>query len=57
MRMIENLEYIRKNGVSKVIERKITRWKCPKCGGVICVHNGKCYNCGTQETRKTALMT
>lgn len=53
MSMIENLEYIRENGVGKFIEGEITRWKCPKCGGVICVHNRKCYTCGTQGIPKT----
>ncbi|UCF11735.1 MAG: DUF3795 domain-containing protein [Thermoplasmatales archaeon] len=46
MSMIENLKYIEKNGISKFIENEMERWKCPKCGGVICVHNRKCYNCG-----------
>ena len=23
-------------------------WKCPKCGGVICVHNRNCYTCNIQ---------
>jgi len=45
MSMIENLEYIKKNGIGKFIENEVERWKCPKCGGVICVHNGKCYTC------------
>jgi len=52
MSMIENLKYIEKNGISKFIENEVERWKCPKCGGVICVHNGKCYDCGTQEPPK-----
>lgn len=46
MSMIENLKYIEKNGISKFIENEVERWKCPKCGGIICVHNRKCYNCG-----------
>ena len=45
MSMIENLEYIQKNGINKFVENERERWKCPKCGGVICVHNGKCYTC------------
>jgi len=45
MSMIENLEYIVKNGITKFIENERERWKCSKCGGVICVHNGKCYTC------------
>ena len=45
MSMIENLEYIQKSGINKFVENERERWKCPKCGGVICVHNGKCYTC------------
>ena len=55
MSMIENLEYIGENGVNKFIEREKTRWKCPKCGGVTCVHNKKCYTCGTQGILKTGI--
>ncbi len=42
---IGNLKKIKKLGMKKflVLERK--NWNCPKCGGVVCVHNGKCYNC------------
>ena len=46
MSMIENLEFIRKKGITKFIENEIERWKCPECGGVICVHNKNCYRCG-----------
>ena len=45
MSMIENLEYIQKNGISKFVENERERWKCSKCGEVICVHNRKCYSC------------
>ena len=45
MSMIENLKYIQKNGINKFLENERQRWKCPKCGGVICVHNKKCYTC------------
>ena len=45
MSMIENLEYIQKNGINKFVENERERWKCSKCGEVICVHNRKCYSC------------
>jgi hypothetical protein len=45
MSMIENLENIRKSGIRKFIKSETTRWACPKCNGVICVHNRKCYTC------------
>ena len=46
MSMIENLEFINRNGLSAFVEKENERWRCLKCGGVICVHRGYCYNCG-----------
>ena len=48
MSMIENLDYIRDNGIDKFLKRQEEKYKCSECGGVICVHNGKCYSCGKQ---------
>ena len=45
MSMIENLEFIQKNGITQFLKHEEERWKCPRCGGTICVHNKKCYNC------------
>jgi hypothetical protein len=46
MSMIENLESIKRIGLSTFVEKEEERWKCLKCGGIICVHRGYCYNCG-----------
>jgi hypothetical protein len=46
MSMIENLENIKRIGLSAFIENEKGRWLCPKCGGVICVHGGYCLHCG-----------
>ncbi|MFC1901317.1 DUF3795 domain-containing protein [Chloroflexota bacterium] len=46
MSMIENLGSIKGIGLSAFIENEKERWHCVKCGGVICVHRGYCYNCG-----------
>ena len=46
MSMIDNLEYIKKNGISKFMTVQEEKWKCPECGGLICCHNGICFNCG-----------
>ena len=43
---IENLEYIRDNGIGQFLAKQEEKWKCPECGGVICCHNGICYDCG-----------
>jgi hypothetical protein len=46
MSMIENLEYIEKNGILQFLTREQEKWKCPQCGEVICCHNGICFGCG-----------
>ncbi len=48
MSMIENLEYIRENGIEKFLKREEEKWRCPNCGGVICCHNGICFECGLE---------
>lgn len=45
MSMIKNLEYIFKNGIRKFLKKEEDKWKCKNCGGVICVHRGKCLKC------------
>jgi hypothetical protein len=41
--MIENLENIKKLGMDKFMENEKVRWTCPDRGGIICVHDKKCY--------------
>lgn len=49
MSMIENLEYIRDKGINKFLRKQEKKYKCPECGGVICVHDRKCYSCGNSN--------
>ncbi len=49
MSMIENLENIKSIGLVAFIEKENERWRCRKCGGVICVHRGYCLSCGTTK--------
>ena len=51
MSMIENMEYIRDNGMAAFLKKEEEKWKCPECGGVICCHNGICYSCGIEKLR------
>ena len=44
---IYNLRYIKEKGIEKFLENQEEKYKCPKCGGIICVHNGNCYFCNT----------
>ncbi len=45
MSMIENLESIRDIGIDDFLTAQENKWCCPKCGGVICCHNGLCLAC------------
>ena len=45
MSMIENLQSIQTKGIIEFVKNERKRWKCPTCGGMMCVHNSKCYNC------------
>ena len=47
MSMIDNLRMIKKQGMDTFLKEQEKKYKCPECGGVICVHNGKCYSCDT----------
>jgi hypothetical protein len=47
MSVKENLEYINKMGIEKFIEAEYKKYCCPKCGGLISIHNRKCFECDT----------
>ncbi|MFC2082475.1 DUF3795 domain-containing protein [Candidatus Bipolaricaulota bacterium] len=46
MSMIENLETIREIGIDEFVTRERTRWTCPECGSLLCVHKEDCMVCG-----------
>ncbi|MFA5364120.1 MAG: DUF3795 domain-containing protein [Candidatus Bathyarchaeia archaeon] len=43
--VVENLKFIQSNGMDEFLKREQQKWKCPTCGGVICVHTKRCYAC------------
>jgi len=45
MSMIDNLEFIKKQGIESFLEKEAAKWRCPECGETICCHNGVCFNC------------
>jgi hypothetical protein len=49
MSMIENLGNIRNLGIEKFIESEQSRWKCPECGKLLCVHRISCLSCGANR--------
>lgn len=45
MSMIENLLFIKENGLQDFVKKEKDRWICLNCGGTICVHKGYCIAC------------
>lgn len=45
MSMIENLDFIQRHGMDTFLAKETAKWTCPKCGEVLCCHNGLCLNC------------
>ncbi|MFH1101996.1 MAG: DUF3795 domain-containing protein [Methanobacteriota archaeon] len=52
MSMIENLQFIKKNGATVFLKKEEDKWRCPTCGGRISCHNGICYHCGLEKLKK-----
>ncbi len=45
MRVKENLEQIKTLGIEKIKEKQYKKYSCSKCGGLISIHNRKCFKC------------
>ncbi|MCP4675019.1 MAG: DUF3795 domain-containing protein [Deltaproteobacteria bacterium] len=45
MSVKDNLEQIAKMGVSKFIIEQYRKYRCSECGGLISIHNRKCFKC------------
>ena len=46
MSMIANLEAIRALGMQGFVAEEKKRWRCARCGRVVCVHRAECIYCG-----------
>ncbi len=47
--LIGNLKRIKKVGVDQWLEEQQAKFKCPKCGGMMSIHDNECYTCGYYE--------
>ena len=47
---IANLQVIQREGMAAFLESEAERYRCPRCEGLLCVHNGKCYKCDKVES-------
>jgi len=48
MSMVENLKEMRDKGIDSFLESQHEKYKCPSCGDIVSVHEGRCYQCGYQ---------
>ena len=46
MSMVDNLTRIREIGPERFVASERERWRCPECGGIVCVHKPSCLYCG-----------
>jgi hypothetical protein len=46
---IQNLHKIREIGITQFIDIEKEKWKCSKCGQLLCVHREVCLNCGNKN--------
>ncbi len=51
MSMIENQKTMQEKGMEDFLRSQTEKYRCPSCGDVISVHDGKCYACGHQAER------
>lgn len=51
MSMIANLNVIKGQGMEHFLNTETDKWKCPKCGGMICCHNGLCLKCDLEKLK------
>ena len=51
MSMIDNLRFIKQDGMRKFLEAQEKTWKCPSCNGLVSCHNGLCFNCDLERLR------
>lgn len=45
MSMIENIKEIKSKGLDEFLKNQREKYRCPNCGGVVSVHNKRCYDC------------
>ena len=48
MSMLENQKMIKEKGMEKFLKSQAEKYRCPSCGDLVSVHDGKCYACGYQ---------
>jgi hypothetical protein len=48
---IENLSFIKRHSLADFIKRENAKWRCLRCGEVVCCYNGLCFSCDVDRLR------
>jgi hypothetical protein len=49
--LVENFKLINEIGIKNFIRQENEKWKCEKCGELLCVHRSKCLHCGAVNNK------
>lgn len=49
--LVQNSLMAREQGISALMESERRRWTCPRCGGVVSLHDARCGEC-LQDARR-----
>lgn len=50
--LIGNLRQLQEIGIPTFLRKEAARYRCPECDGVVCIHDGVCYDCYVKESSK-----
>jgi rubrerythrin len=51
MSMVENQKMMKEKGMEEFLKSQSEKYRCPSCGDIVSVHDGKCYACGYQAEK------
>jgi len=57
MSMLENQKMIKEKGMDAFLKSQADKYRCPSCGDIVSVHDGKCYSCGYQGEKPNKKVT
>ena len=57
MSMIDNLNEIKKDGIDSFLASQTTKYTCPTCNGLICIHRGRCLICNPWKKGMRSYLT
>jgi hypothetical protein len=49
--LVGNSGFLRAKGMKAFLARQRRMWRCPRCGGTVCCHNGLCFSCDVEELK------